>query len=395
MKQYLFAGVGALVALIAGLFAYGSYLNYSGEKQILSRIADERIPVKGMKAERRNLYPAIVLPTISFSSNNLTDVVTLADGRIVNFLVQKNDVVNEGQIICTLVDEEMPMKLRQADSGILEAEANAVAARNNLDRYQRLYGERVVSKAKLEEMELSYRVSLSKWEDAKAKKDLLLVRQSHLQVASPVRGTVLLFYREKGAEVKAGTAVALVGDFQEMRCEMTLDDALVQRLAENSRAYVFLNAWGTSSVFRPEEQRVGSHTDAIRLEAEVEEMDPPLGTPAPSRRVVWRIDNSSGLLEPKTYHGTKWQSTVAHNCLAVPLHALTDDNRDNLFVLLPDGTLEERTVATGVQDGEYIEIVSGLEEGEIVVTSFPAGLTDGMKAVLESSEGSPEATGGN
>ena len=41
------------------------------------------------------------------------------------------------------------------------------------------------------------------------------------------------------------------------------------------------------------------------------------------------------------------------------------------------------TVKTGVLDDKYIEILSGLAEGEVVITGNLDGLEDGMKADVE------------
>jgi HlyD family secretion protein len=46
-----------------------------------------------------------------------------------------------------------------------------------------------------------------------------------------------------------------------------------------------------------------------------------------------------------------------------------DDIEEVVFVIKADGTVEKRTVTTGVQDMNYIEIRSGLKEGEQIVTA--------------------------
>jgi membrane fusion protein, heavy metal efflux system len=55
--------------------------------------------------------------------------------------------------------------------------------------------------------------------------------------------------------------------------------------------------------------------------------------------------------------------------LAVPSSAvLLEENRSVVYVQLGGETFERRIVTTGIQDREWIEILSGLEEGERVVT---------------------------
>jgi HlyD family secretion protein len=46
---------------------------------------------------------------------------------------------------------------------------------------------------------------------------------------------------------------------------------------------------------------------------------------------------------------------------------------------MPDGTVKKRVVKTGVQDINYIEIVSGLKEGEELVTAPYAAVSKDLK----------------
>ena len=95
------------------------------------------------------------------------------------------------------------------------------------------------------------------------------------------------------------------------------------------------------------------------------------------RSVLWQVDNTSGLLEPQTYGDASFQFLQGHRCLTVPLTALTD-SKDSVFVVQSDGAIKRRAVKTGSDDGEWIEIISGLEVGEIVVTGDIDGLADDM-----------------
>ena len=99
------------------------------------------------------------------------------------------------------------------------------------------------------------------------------------------------------------------------------------------------------------------------------------------RNILWQVDNSSGLLEPQTYGGVSFHSKRSHGALTVPLAAMADSEHKSVFVA-KDGTIERRPVQTGADDGTYIEILSGLSEGEIVVTSGMEGLTDGAQAEI-------------
>ena len=66
---------------------------------------------------------------------------------------------------------------------------------------------------------------------------------------------------------------------------------------------------------------------------------------------------------------------------------MTDSSNSAVLTVSADDTLNFTDVETGISDGEYIEIISGLKENEIVVTSDEAGLLEGMKVDITLEEG--------
>lgn len=105
-----------------------------------------------------------------------------------------------------------------------------------------------------------------------------------------------------------------------------------------------------------------------------------MNEPATFRNVIWSIDNASGILEPQTYNAVSFKSRSQYNCLEIPLSAITNSEKTATFVVTPQKIIERRKIKTGADDGDFIEVVDGLKQGEIVVSHGKAGLTDGMLA---------------
>lgn len=126
----------------------------------------------------------------------------------------------------------------------------------------------------------------------------------------------------------------------------------------------------------------------------IREINSPLSESATMRNVLWQVDNMSGLLEPQTYGGVSLRSLVGHSCLSIPLAAITDSAKNVVFVVRADSTLERREVKLGADDGQWVEVISGLNEGEIVVTDSTEDLFDNMPVSVVLSD-SLEAEGGN
>ncbi len=151
MKKPFYFGIGFIVCIIFMLLAYGVYLNRRSENQITDRMAGNRLLLQGTKAKVAEIYPVIELSLININSSEITDVVALIDGRITQEFVQKNSQVQAGDPIINLSNETIALKIKQADSDILEAEALLARARNNYGRYERLVARDAVPKERFEE----------------------------------------------------------------------------------------------------------------------------------------------------------------------------------------------------------------------------------------------------
>jgi RND family efflux transporter MFP subunit len=72
------------------------------------------------------------------------------------------------------------------------------------------------------------------------------------------------------------------------------------------------------------------------------------------------------------------------DALVVPLSALkTDAQGSYVFVLKEDGTQEQRYVETGIYSDEYVEILSGLDEGERVVNTYTSKAAKAASSVKQ------------
>lgn len=80
-----------------------------------------------------------------------------------------------------------------------------------------------------------------------------------------------------------------------------------------------------------------------------------------------RINNSGGKLIPGTLVSVIPEKSLT-NLLAVPKSAVLLEKMKTVWVLAHDNTFQQRMVTTGAENNYWIEILSGLNEGEIVVT---------------------------
>ena len=377
MKRYFMIGLGMVLILSLSLIAYGAWLNERGEVQITERMEERRLDLIGAKATVREIHPIVRFSVINLYSPNVADAVALTAGRIVSSLTARNSYVHKGDILFVLENEDIALSLQKAEAGILSANAELNRAENNYDRYSRLREKKATSVQQFEEVESAYVAAKANLQAAIAERDKLLMEDSRREVIAPIDGTVRIIYRQTGTYVQDGTPLALIGDYRELYFSDTVKSNMARLLHVGQEAECifpakeFRNLTGYASTAEDSE-----HERSFRTV--LEDISPPLTEAAETRTLLWKIDNALGLLNPQTYGAVSLRLTGGHSSLSIPLSAMVDGGNSTVFVVR-DGIIERRAVKTGTNDGIYIEILSGLKEGDVVVTSGAEGLADGMK----------------
>lgn len=379
MKKKFWVAVALILSMAAVIVGWGAWLNYSDEDQIARRMVSRSVELTAAKAARRQLTPTVLLDSIRFSSDSMTDAMALTEGRIVHWNVEKNDEVRQGDVLASMVNENIPLKIQQAESAIARADAMLAQAKSNYERQGRLLDRRATSQAKFEEAEAQYLAAQGARKEAGAQLDQLMVQRDWLNVRSPLDGEILIVYQREGSYVQAGTPVALVGDFTRLTFSVNVADEDARHLEVGETGFLSFPARKVASKAYDTNYGRGNRRNESEARAVLKEVVPPLSEPADIRRLVWEVDNRARIFEPMVYTGITIRIGKPYEALTVPLAAMMDKAYNQVFVVDGEGILHSRRVATGAYDDTYIEVYDGLSEGETVVVGNMDGLEDGMR----------------
>jgi len=120
---------------------------------------------------------------------------------------------------------------------------------------------------------------------------------------------------------------------------------------------------------QPAEVRV-SYLPGQVWEGKVEYIYPSLDAKTRTLKVRLRFDNPNELLKPNMYANIKIFGGAKNEVVTIPLEALIRSGRDQRVILaLGEGRFEARHVTTGIESGQWVEIQSGIDEGDKVVVS--------------------------
>ncbi len=313
-----------------------------------------------------------------------------AGGQIVRLPVREGQRVKQGQLLLELWNDDLRAQRELARRETRAAEATARArcieadqAEREARRLQALLERRLVSDERADQAQSQARSSRAACEGARAQAEVARARiavaeaqLSKTRLLAPFDGVVAEINGELAEYVTPspiGIATPPAIDLLDDRCfyvSAPIDEVDVGRVRTGQPARITLDAFGERR-FAGKVRRIADYVLDREKQARTVEVEIAFTDPAdlPDLLAGYSADVEI-LLEARK------------DVLRIPSEALIE-GRD-VFVLREDGSIERRTVKTGVGNWDYTEIRDGLRAGEqVVVTVDREGLADGVPAVVE------------
>ncbi|BCK87838.1 multidrug resistance protein MdtA [Sideroxyarcus emersonii] len=190
----------------------------------------------------------------------------------------------------------------------------------------------------------------------------------HVTFRSPVSGIVLDKKAIQGMRFSAGEPLYQIADLASVWVIADVPEQDIGQVRPGSRVQVGVDAWPGRS-----------------FDGKVAFVYPTLDNATRTVPVRMEIANPHGLLKPAMFARARIETGASGKVLAVPASAVIDSgNRQVVLVRLAEGRFEPRTVTTGKRGDDYIQIESGIAEGEQVVTAanFLLDSESNLKAAL-------------
>lgn len=241
--------------------------------------------------------------------------------------------------------------LDMATAALVQAKAAYNTAEKHLQSLQN-----VSRQAALEQAKGQLESARGKYEGAQA-----LV--SYTEIRSPIDGVVTDRPLFAGETAAAGTSLITVMDTSALLAKVHLSQVVTQQLTVGGDATV-----AVPGIAEP-------------VPAKVSLVSPALDPGSTTVEVWLRVENRQGAIKAGTPVRVSIQGRMVKNTLKVPLGAIqtSTDGSKSVMVVGADGLAHRRSVKVGIQDGEDVQIVSGVGANDTVVTEGGYGLDDGTK----------------
>lgn len=323
-------------------------------------------------------------------------VGTQVSGIVSKLYVDYNSVVKKGQVIAELDRTNLISELNTAKANLNSAQSSLDYQLANYNRYKTLHDKGLVSVDDYENARLSYQQAKEQVSSAKESVKKAQTNLGYATITSPIDGVVLSKSVEEGQTVAASFSTpelfTIAQDLTNMQVIASVDEADIGDVKEGERVSFTVDAYPddvfTGSV-KQVRQEATTTNNVVTYEVVISAPNADLKLkPGLTASVTIYTAEKTGVLcvTSKAFRFTPTKETVAPR-------KIVDCNGKNKVWMLDGNTIKAYSVNIGMTDGTHTQIVSGVKEGQEIITEIKVVTEAEEETTTSDLESSPFAPG--
>jgi RND family efflux transporter MFP subunit len=343
--KYIAIAVVAFVAIIAILMHNKSQIKAA---ENIEKI--DAYPVNVDTVSSKHLTDHLNLVG-TIQANNDVPIVSEAQGKVVKVLAQVGDFKKSGS---TLIQLEGEVEF----AAFKTAEVNYHKAQKDYERYQALYVEKSVTDSQLETAKLALQTAESQYVNSKK-------AYEDTKIVTPISGIVTLRNVDLGDYIQKNNTIAEVVDIATLKALINVSEQDVFNLKVSDKVQITTDVY-PGVTFEGRIKTIGSKGDAAHTyPVEValsNSKEHPLKAGMFAHLVFSPVSNSKSLI--------------------IPRDALLGSVKDAQVYVIDGGIAKLRTLVIGNSSNNSLEVLSGLQEGDIIVINGQNNLKENYKVKI-------------
>ncbi len=317
-------------------------------------------------------------------------------GKVDEVMIEEGMSVKQGQVLARLdetttrpVHALSQRQLEAARKNLEEVEVRIAEAERNLRRMQQLRADKLVSELQLDQAQSEFAALTARLEALKSEVQVaagtVRVRAQELDdliVRAPFDGVVVSKDAQPGemvSPISAGggftrTGIATIIDMDSREIEVDVNEAFINRVKANQKTEAVLDAypdWVIPSHVINIVPTADRQKATVRVRIGFDELDA-------------RILPDMGVKVSFLDDSEKDQPVVARASVRVPAAAVIKDGDTSYVWRVIDNEIERVAVRTGGERNGQIELLSGVNAGDVVVAAPAEGLVEGASVKAKS-----------
>ncbi len=284
-------------------------------------------------------------------ANEQVEIISEISGKVSDIYFVEGGGVSKGELLLKIDDSELVAERQRALHRVELARRAEV-------RQQQLLEEGVISSE-------HYDVALGELNVLQAELQLIDAQLLKTEIRAPFGGIIGLRWVSPGSYLSSQTRIASLHDADPVKLDFSVPEkysALMQVGEGISFSVEGLERTFPGTIYAIEPS-VDASTRSLRMRA--------------------RCPNSDGALVPGTFANVDLVLRSVPDALTVPSIAIIPELGGKKVFIYADGTAEPRTVTTGIRTENEVQVIDGLVEGDLVITTAILQLRPGLEVEVE------------
>ncbi|MBK3516766.1 efflux RND transporter periplasmic adaptor subunit [Carboxylicivirga marina] len=349
-----------VVLLVASLLQACGSDSTKDEKKSVAIAANAEV-VKLTSVPKKFHYTGTV------SSVNQSTLSTRIMGQISKVLVHEGDAVNKGQLLVSIRSNDIQAKQKQVEANIIQAKASYKHAQDDYKRMQSLKSSNSATQKELDDITVHYEMTKAQLEAAQKAKEEVDEMLSYANIRAPYSGVITQRFVDGGDMANPGMPLLAIEAPGLFEVNAKIPESDIYKLEKGDEVEVLIDACpepikGSIARISPSSRFSGSQFDArINL------------NPSSKQKAVIR---SGVFAHVNHFKGEENKLLVASDMV------INRGQLKGIWTVSQSNQALLRWVRLGKTYGDKVEVLSGLNEGNQVVTSSKGRLFDGAQLNL-------------
>ncbi len=305
------------------------------------------VPVEIAYPDRGDVY-AMYSGTAPVEALAEATVIARVGGEIRSLIAEEGDVVEEGQELARLDGDRLALELN-------ESRARVEKLKRDYQRNVELKEKGLISDGDFDQLKFEM-------EALEASYNLARLELDYTQIRAPIAGVISERLVRLGNTVAEGDPMFRVTSFDPLVAYLYVPEREYRRIQPGKPVGIQIDALGETPIA----------ASVTRVSPVV---DPETGT----FKITVEISGQGQRIKPGMFARLGVVYDTREDVLRIPRSALMDNDDETYVFVVEDGVAHRKLVETGYSDRGMVEIVSGLADGEQVVTVGQVGLKEDTK----------------
>lgn len=284
--------------------------------------------------------------TANLVAENEVKVLSEAEGRVASLMVEEGNLVRKGQPLVQLVRGD-------AEMAVAKARVRAGNAKVGYERAREIFQKGLMSQGDYEKATMEKEVAGQELAEAEW-------RLSKTTIRAPFDGMITLRSVTTGQHVRPGDVLFTITDFDPLVARIYLPEKDVISLKEGREVRLTLRA-----------------ADQVHFAGRIRQISPVVDTATGTVKVTVEARQTPEMVRPGAFVAVDIIKATKPGATLVPREAVLRELQESHVFVEESGVAKKRPVTLGIEEGDRLEVLSGVRPGEKVIVAGQGGLKDG------------------